>query len=63
MSNSNTEIIYTKIFNLIIKQNFKELYKIIKTGKLSNFDFKDNNHNYFNVQILKNHHYINLLIF
>ena len=47
MSNSNTDIIYKEIFNLIIKQKFKELYKIIKTSKLSNYDFKDNNHNYF----------------
>ena len=60
MSNSNTEIIYTKIFNLIIKQNFKELYKIIKTGKLSNFDFKDNNHNYF-IQYIINYNQHNIL--
>jgi hypothetical protein len=60
MSNSNTDIIYKEIFNLIIKQNFKELYKIIKTGKLFNFDFKDNNHNYF-IQYIINYNQHNIL--
>ena len=60
MSNSNTDIIYKEIFNLIIKQKFKELYKIIKTGKLSNFDFKDNNHNYF-IQYIVNYNQYNIL--
>lgn len=60
MSNSNTDIIYKEIFNLIIKQKFKELYKIIKTGKLSNFDFKDNNHNYF-IQYIINYNQHSIL--
>ena len=64
MLNSNTDIIYKEIFNLITKQKFKELYKIIKTGKIQDFDFKDSSHNYFIQYIINyNQHEILQLIF
>jgi len=64
MLNSNTDIIYKEIFNLITKQNFKELYKMIKTRKIHDFDLKDSSHNYFIQYIINyNQHEILQLIF
>ena len=60
MSNSNTDIIYKEIFNLITKQNFKELYKIIKSGNITEFDFTDSNHNYF-IQYIINYNQPDIL--
>lgn len=60
MSNTNTNIIYKEIFNLITKQNFKELYKIIKAGDITDFDFTDSNHNYF-IQYIINYNQPDIL--
>ena len=40
-------ILEKQIFDLIKKQEFDEIYKIIKNKKITKLDFKDMNHNYF----------------
>lgn len=48
-----------QIFNLIKTQEFDEIYKIIKSKKISNFDFRDKNYNYF-IQYIVNYNLINI---
>ena len=44
----------SEIFDLIKKQEFDEIYKIIKNNKITNLDIKDSNYNYF-IQYIVNY--------
>ena len=41
------EITNEEIFNLIKNQDFDQVYNLIKSKKLTNLDFRDQNYNYF----------------
>jgi ankyrin repeat protein len=49
-----------QIFNLIKNQKFDELYKIIKSNKITDLDIRDENFNYF-IQYIINYNRIELL--
>jgi ankyrin repeat protein len=53
------EINNDDIFNLIKEQKFDEIYKLIKDKKLTKFNFKDTNYNYF-IQYLVTYNQINI---
>jgi ankyrin repeat protein len=50
----NTNIKNEEIFTLLKNNKFDEIYNLIKTKKIINFDFRDNNYNYF-IQYIVNY--------
>ena len=56
LNNINNE----EIFNLLKIHNFDEIYKLIKSKKIINLDFRDSNYNYF-IQYIINYNQYNIL--
>lgn len=54
------DITNEEIFNLIKKQNFEEIYNLIKNKKITNFDIKDDNYNYF-IQYIINYNQLEII--
>ena len=49
-----------EIFTLLKSHDFDQIYKLIKTGKITNLDFRDSNYNYF-IQYIINYNQYNIL--
>ena len=49
-----------EIFALLKSQNFEQVYKLIKSKKITNLDFRDANYNYF-IQYIINYNQFNIL--
>ena len=58
-NNSNIDM-NNNIFNLIKDNKFEEIHKLIKTKKLTDLDFRDDNYNYF-IQYIINYNQIEIL--
>ena len=58
--NKKEDISNEVIFDLIKNNNFDEIYKIIQSKKIKNFDFRDSNYNYF-IQYIVNFNQIKIL--
>ena len=49
-----------EIFNLLKNNNFDKIYNLIETKKITNFDFRDSNYNYF-IQYIVNYNQYKIL--
>ena len=54
------EIDKQEIFKLIKNHKFDDIYKLIKSQKITNLDFRDTNYNYF-IQYIINYNQIDIL--